>query len=414
LKKEYVKIWDSFSADSILINNYLQLQNALPHFNEIWKEVGNIFRILSVLELNSDSEDILDYTTGNEIKVIAIGGNQLSRGLTLEGLMTSYYLRVNQSMAYDTLLQMARWFGYRKGYEDLTRIHTTELIWDYFEHLALVEQELRSQIYRYEDEGLTPLEMAIAIMAHRTLRVTAPNKMGAGRTKQSSYSRSLNQTIWFPLDQPDVLKYNYSLGEEFIRTINNDNTFSHINGIHLAQNISGEDILMNFLNKYQFVNNESLNNPGLDDENLLAYIHRRLYDQIPELTSWSVAVVGNINSKYTNDPTNYGGLEINRIGRSRKQTVTGYNIGVLTEPSHLIIDMPDSVNSPYDGRSPQSPLLLLYVISKESQASIFRPAPLLNQRIDLFRDITTEHVDVLGFAIVLPQSQQEPNNYIGQ
>lgn len=48
----------------------------------------------------------------------------LSRGLTLEGLMTSYYSR--NAGTYDTLLQMCRWFGYRPGYEDLCRVYLTQ------------------------------------------------------------------------------------------------------------------------------------------------------------------------------------------------------------------------------------------------------------------------------------------------
>ena len=56
----------------------------------------------------------------NGLRVIAVGGNSLARGLTLEGLCVSYFYRSTQM--YDALLQMGRWFGYRTGYEDLTKI----------------------------------------------------------------------------------------------------------------------------------------------------------------------------------------------------------------------------------------------------------------------------------------------------
>ena len=46
--------------------------------------------------------------------MIAVGGDVLSRGLTLDGLTTSYFYR--RAGAFDTLMQMARWFGYRDGY----------------------------------------------------------------------------------------------------------------------------------------------------------------------------------------------------------------------------------------------------------------------------------------------------------
>jgi hypothetical protein len=78
------------------------------------------------------------------MKVVLVGGNRLSRGLTLEQLVVSYYVR--ESSNYDTLLQMGRWFGYRAAYADLTRLWTTQELYIRFRHLALVEEELRRQI----------------------------------------------------------------------------------------------------------------------------------------------------------------------------------------------------------------------------------------------------------------------------
>lgn len=411
LRSRYNNIWEEFRTNAGTINRELGLNNHLPQFEEIWGEINNVLSVIRRLELNSESEDVLDYTASGEIKVIAIGGNQLSRGLTLEGLMTSYFLR--PSRQYDTLLQMGRWFGYRKKYEDLTRVHTTTELWDNFEHLALVEEEMRSEIYRYEEEGKTPAEMAIAIRDHRRLSVTARNKIGAAGTRQISYSESLNQTIWFPLDNLEALRANYNLGESFIRIINDD--FNSIGSSHLACNIPGETVLRNFLHSYNFVDRESTGGPGLDSERFLAYIFRRLYDQNPELQYWNVAVVGNDNPLTgSDDPTTYGGLSINRIQRSRKHTERGYNVGVLSEPRHLRIDLPVDAESPYDRRSPQNPLLLLYLIWRNSRAGKHIENPLVNQRIDLYRDISSERIDVLGIAIVLPRSPSEPYNYIGQ
>lgn len=408
LKENFREEWEEYVKDSIAINQQLNLENEIPDYEELWGELENVFSVLQVMELNSGSDDRLDYSSGEEMKVIAVGGNQLSRGLTLEGLMISYYLR--DSRQYDTLLQMGRWFGYRQGYEDLTRIHTTELIWEFFEHLALVEQELRSEIYRYEEEEKTPLEMAIAIRDHRRLNVTAPNKMGAARQRQVSYSGSLNQTIWFPLDKPEILRANFNLGESFVRYISENVGFTNVmgSGVYLSnEKINGEIVLDEFLNRYNFVERESTGGPGLDADNLLSYIFRRLNDS--ELNEWSVALIGNASPTTENTPINYGGIDINRIQRSRKHTEKGYNIGVLTDPAHLTIDL---VNG--ETRSSQNPLLLLYPIWKDSRARIQRETPLFNQRIDLYRFVDTEKVDVLGVAIVLPESRNEPNSYIGQ
>ncbi|REN09897.1 hypothetical protein DSI41_20845, partial [Mycobacterium tuberculosis] len=67
------------------------------------------------------------------ISVIAVGGDKLSRGLTLEGLSVSYYMRV--SKMYDSLLQMGRWFGYRPGYLDLCRIYTSSDLIAWYRHI---------------------------------------------------------------------------------------------------------------------------------------------------------------------------------------------------------------------------------------------------------------------------------------
>lgn len=58
------------------------------------------------------------------LRAIVIGGFTLSRGLTLEGLIVSYFYR--NSKMYDTLMQMGRWFGYRNNYEELCRIYIDE------------------------------------------------------------------------------------------------------------------------------------------------------------------------------------------------------------------------------------------------------------------------------------------------
>lgn len=414
LKKEYGQSWVEFGRHSKKINNELQTKNELPDFEEVWSELSSVFDKISILELNSSTEDRLDYSSGEEIKVIAVGGNQLSRGLTLEGLMTSYYLR--RSRQYDTLLQMARWFGYRSGYEDLTRVHTTAEIWELFEHLALVEEEIRSEIYRYEEEDKTPEELAIVIRDHSTLNVTAPNKMGAATVRQASFSKSLNQTIWLPLDEPDKLKANFELGENFINSINNSYKFEEPQkGIYLAKNIPGREVLQEFLNKYQFVDKQKTGGPGLDAERLIGYVYRRINDvDKPELLKWNIAVVGNRTAVKGCSSLNYGGLEINRIQRSRKHREKGFNIGVLTEPEHLRIDLGTGANDPYDGRSPQNPLLLLYLIWSDSKARNNPASPQYGERINLFRFIDSAKIDPLGLAIVLPESKADPYDFIGQ
>lgn len=103
---------------------------------------------VNVVEVNSRSVGSLDYSGHDSIglNVIAVGGLSLSRGLTLEGLVVSYFLR--NSMMYDTLLQMGRWFGYRPGYEDLCRVWMPEEAQGWYAHIAESIEELRDELAR--------------------------------------------------------------------------------------------------------------------------------------------------------------------------------------------------------------------------------------------------------------------------
>ena len=132
---------------------------------------------ISIASINVNSTDRLDYDEfPNGRSLIAIGGLGLSRGLTLEGLLVSYFLR--NSIMYDTLLQMGRWFGYRDGYADLCRIFMPESAASWYAHIAEAVEELRSDFKEMERLKLTPLEFGLRVRSHPTaLIVTARNKM---------------------------------------------------------------------------------------------------------------------------------------------------------------------------------------------------------------------------------------------
>ena len=113
--------------------------------------------------------------------MIAVGGLSLSRGLTLEGLTVSYFLR--RSMMYDTLFQMGRWFGYRDGYDDLCRVWMPEEAQGWYDHIAESIDELRDELARMQSANATPRDFGLKVRSHPdTLVVTARNKMGAGQT----------------------------------------------------------------------------------------------------------------------------------------------------------------------------------------------------------------------------------------
>lgn len=152
-----------------------------------WKEIQGVLKKsvdpIEVISVNSGSQDILDYSPQqypNGRSVIAVGGMGLSRGLTLEGLMVSYFLR--NSIMYDTLMQMGRWFGYRDGYADVCRIFMTDAAAGWYAHIAESTEELRNDFRSMEKAKLTPKEFGLRVRSHPTaLIVTARNKMRSGR-----------------------------------------------------------------------------------------------------------------------------------------------------------------------------------------------------------------------------------------
>ena len=150
---------------------------------EIQKRLREAATPIEVIVVNSSSQDTLDYSFRNYPNgrsVIAVGGLGLSRGLTLEGLTTSYFLR--NSILYDTLMQMGRWFGYRDDYADVCRIFMTPAANSWYAHIADATEELRRDFKSMERARLTPKEFGLRVRSHPTsLIVTARNKMRTGR-----------------------------------------------------------------------------------------------------------------------------------------------------------------------------------------------------------------------------------------
>lgn len=171
----------------------------------------------------------LDYSAFKEhgLRAISIGGLSLSRGLTLEGLCVSYFYR--NSQAYDTLLQMGRWFGYRPGYEKLCRIWMSKDAKECYSHITIATQELRNEIAEMKRHELTPRDYGLMVRSHPDsidtmvgkLLVTARNKMKAASefVHTVSISGKLIETPRF-LNKVSMLEHNYELIMNFISTLN--------------------------------------------------------------------------------------------------------------------------------------------------------------------------------------------------
>ena len=166
-----------------------------------WEEVRSRLvassQRIQVKVINGAARDALDYWDHPEgLSAIAIGGDKLSRGLTLEGLSVSYYLRT--SRMYDTLLQMGRWFGYRPGYVDLCRLYTTSDLREFYNHITMATEELRQEFDLMAYREMTPSDFGLRVRSHPAgLVITAANKMRNGTPMTVSYSGDITETISF-------------------------------------------------------------------------------------------------------------------------------------------------------------------------------------------------------------------------
>lgn len=171
---------------------------------------------VEILEVNGGAGDALTYTDREDgVSVIAIGGDKLSRGLTLEGLTISYYLRA--SKMYDTLMQMGRWFGYRPGYTDLCRLYTTPELQLAYRNITLASEELLDKFDEMAATGDTPERFALYVRTSPDgLMVTAPAKMRHGAKLDLTFSGNIVETIVFPRVEQQQTG-NLHLVNEFLR-----------------------------------------------------------------------------------------------------------------------------------------------------------------------------------------------------
>ena len=211
LEEELRQLWeeDFVPCTEDMNGNRIDWEDVEPHLHSALAKI-------TVMAVNGAAKDALQYYERREtgLSAIAVGGEKLSRGLTLEGLSVSYYLRA--SKMYDTLLQMGRWFGYRPRYEDLCRLYTTRTLQRQYAEITAATDELRRDVEEMSAVGLTPREYGLKVRTSSLgLAITASNKMRQGTRVRLSYSGELPETTIFDLSEK-VVRHNHKLLESFI------------------------------------------------------------------------------------------------------------------------------------------------------------------------------------------------------
>lgn len=303
----------------------------MPSWDEIQKELMATTESIDIKKINGSSKDVLDYKkhSSTGLNVIAIGGDKLSRGLTLEGLTISYYLRASEM--YDTLMQMGRWFGYRDGYLDLCRIYTTKELTSWFQHISSAFEELRDELQYMEARGKTPEDFGLKVQTHPVMDITSQIKMRASTMQKLSYSASVSETTVFELDNNKV-KTNFEATDRFIASLGE--SIPKANSKHFFfENVPSEKII-NYLSEYETAKTA----PRANSKNLRSYIQKS--NEYGELISWTVVLmnVGEQTNNYIG-----GNLVGDGVKRHPTGSPTGKDVSVkrLLSGTHEYLDFSD-------------------------------------------------------------------------
>lgn len=335
---------------------------------------------------------------------IVVGGNTLSRGLTLEGLTTTYFLRTTNQA--DTLMQMGRWFGYRKGYELFPRVWMDWLAQERFNFLSQMNEELRDEIRNYAKNGRTPREYAPRIKNspnYKLIRITANNKSQSAEPSEFDFAGFNSQTVYFE-NNLDTLRNNLRVTEKFLNNLNEPQIKE---SRMIWKNVNKENVNW-FLSKYEVTN---LDTRMATIPALIEWLEK----EGGEFENWNVILssIGDISKENQKNWNihGYSPSSVNRTRLTKNSNDKVTSIGVLRSPKDLLIDI-DRDNIDYSlskvskvqeyrnkyGLS-KTPQLIIYKIDKDS-------TPSSNSKD---REPLNFKEDIIGINIMIPSVHNDNN-----
>ncbi len=376
---------------------------------DVKKHLHDAASRIIVKEINGGSGDALNYFDHkNGLSVIAIGGDKLSRGLTLEGLSVSYYLRA--SRMYDTLMQMGRWFGYRPGYVDLCRLFTSTELNEWFCHITLASEELRSEFdYMADVASSTPEQYALKVRTHPgVLQISASNKIRRAESVRVSWSGKLVESYLLSKKE-EVIKKNLSVTTKFINNLGSN--YSRDKNYFLWNNTSIDNIKY-FLNGFSVHDNLK----SASTLNILRFVESKY--SYGEFQEWNVGLITKTNGpafSINND------ISVNLINRtpSKESTEEIYYISKshIISPDDEFIDLSPaekdyalSATIALKGKKQDSTLNLSRINGKFVRNNTRKPNKVLLLIYLLNPEIvenTDPSVPIAGFAISFPGTDRD-------
>lgn len=283
------------SLEDLYINDFIQTGKKFesiidepmiyPEFELVLNEIFESISDIQIMLVNSkNKEKTLNYDQYEEgLNVIVIGGDKLSRGLTLEDLSVSFFTR--SSKMYDTLLQMGRWFGYKDNFIDLCRLFTTNELVSWYEFVTAANEELRDEFRRMN--GLTPEEFGLKVREHPDqLIITSMSKMKNTRVVSFGFAGRKVQTVTFYKSSLEN-EYNVNLTQKFIKLLRQPNhniDMSFKSGFQIWDQVASEHVI-GFIKSYK----SHPVNFATKESGVVEYIEK--VNGNGELLNWTVALV---------------------------------------------------------------------------------------------------------------------------
>ncbi|MEG3152460.1 Z1 domain-containing protein [Sphingomonas sp. ZT3P38] len=306
--KDAISVHASLPAEHIHDDDMTAVQTS---FEKEYRDAGFQWRdVLAKLNEGIQSIEVrtvnmrggqLDYSLNREngLHVIAIGGLALSRGLTLEGLTVSYLLR--NTAASDTLMQMARWFGYRPGYEEICRLFLPEVSLNHYEYVDEATEELRSEVKRMQAANRTPADFGLKVrQSQLAIRVTAANKMRTAKLVTIAQDYSARHVEGYALlNDGDVNRQNMQQVNAMLVSLGAPTDVKP--GYVIWEEVNVRKVV-DLLRSFRFGQHQDL--APISDQSLFQdYLQDRAAD---ELAEWDIA----IPMKQSGTPTEIGEVSV--------------------------------------------------------------------------------------------------------
>jgi hypothetical protein len=362
-------------------------------------ELKEVIETLEVVVENGTSVERLNFTEEPKTYIV-VGGSVLARGLTLEGLSVSFFLRTSRQ--YDTLLQMGRWFGFRHGYSDLPRLWTTRDLASNFRALSRIENEIREDIAQYRAHNASPLDLAVKVREIPGLAITSAAKMRHAYRTSVSFEGKHVQTIRFDHRADSVISRNWNAAATLIDDAKARGSFDE--GKHLFTQVP-IDVVRKFVRTYQICEKHL----DLRQDLLLSYLDRA-GDALP---LWNVSIVSPEKGRRSTRPMGFLG-EVSTNRRSKlAESDESADIKALMSKRDILVDADSLEVRPKESwedlkrRRPPVPLLLLYPIEAES-----RPLRQKAEESGAPTRVALDAVDdLIGIGVVFPGARDRSGNY---